>query len=90
MSNSGVRIRVRKVRSRKERPIGRILLRVIAVTVAAWGAFLALQLYHDSNADYQRAMAECIQGRNKTAGPSSGEDASAAAMACVTSTPNSR
>jgi hypothetical protein len=90
MSNSDVRIRVRKVRARKQRPIGRVLLRVIAATVIAWGAFLAFQLYHDSNTDYQLAMADCIQGRNKTAGPSSGEDASAAAMACATSVPDGK
>ena len=80
MSNTAVRMRVRKVRSRKPRPIGRILLRVIAATVIAWGAFLAFQLYHDKNADYQRAMADCIQSRNKTAGPSSGEDRIAARL----------
>jgi hypothetical protein len=62
-----------------------MLLRVIAVTVIAWAAFFIFQFYHDSNSDFQRVMANCIQDRNKTAAPSSGEDASAAAMACVTS-----
>ena len=83
MSNSA--IRVRRVRTRKRNPVSRILPRVIAAAVVAWGAFFVFQFYHDSNADYQRAMADCIQDRNKTAAPSSGEDASAAAMACATS-----
>jgi len=51
----------------------------------AWGVFLVYQLYHDGSADYQRAMADCIQDRNKTAAPSSGADASASAIACATS-----
>ena len=78
-------VRVRKIRARESRPTSRLLLRVIAAAVVAWGAFFIFQFYHDSNADYQRAMADCIQGRNKTAAPSSGEDASSAAMACATS-----
>lgn len=79
-------VRVRKIRARDSRPNSRLLLRVIAVAVVAWAAFFIFQFYHDSNADYQRAMAECIQDRNKAAAPSSGEDASAVAMACATST----
>ena len=88
MNNSAVR--VRKIRVRKRRPVSRVLLRVIAATILAWGAFLIFQLYHDSSADYQRAMADCIQEHNKSAAPSSGEDASAAAMACATGTSGGR
>jgi hypothetical protein len=79
-------VRVRKIRARDRRPNSRLLLRVIAAAVVAWGAFFIFQFFHDSSADYQRAMADCIQERNKAAAPSSGEDASAAAMACATST----
>ena len=78
-------VRVRKIRTRKRKPIGKVLLRVIAAAVVAWTAFFLFQFYHDSNADFQRAMADCIQDRNQSSAPSSGEDASAAAMACVTS-----
>jgi hypothetical protein len=78
-------VRVRKIRARDAKPNSRLLLRILAAVALAWGAFLILHLYHDGNADYQRAMANCIEDRNKTAAPSSGADASASAMACATS-----
>ena len=78
-------VRVRKIRARDPKPNSRLVLRIIAVAVIAWAAFFLFQFYHDSNADYQRAMAECIQDHNKAGDPSDGADASAAAMACATS-----
>ena len=72
-------VRIREKRRRKRR----LLPRLIAATVVAWGLFIAFYFYHDSASEAQRAMADCIQEHNPTAVGSSGEEARAVAALCA-------